>query len=889
MMLNNNGRITNRAAAGAKASALAGLCAVSLVCLISASVPDSAAWAQTPKSTGTPESTAQQLRGIDQHEAALDLFPDIASLGGSFDDPTAEPVAWDARYFVDAGGRGRLELEAALSPYWHIYSTTQPAGGPTRTKIKITGPADVKLGAPFTPDQQPAKSISSTYNGLTVEEHEGTVVWSAPIAVPADFAEPIDLSVSGLVCRADDENGRCMPVRETLTAQLVADPGPPAATPLGSDPLGSGKQKARPKAIAFSVQNRALAADLTPTQASSAATYKSKPFRDDKYVVEWTAELVPPILSAGQTGAIRFTAKPDTGFHVYKVATDDAESATNIVITNKDGLLIGAPIADKELITKSILPNFPPVSYYQGEVAFQLPIKVPEGTAAGSKTIGGMIAYQACTEDSCHRPTALKFVAKLNVGGDVSGLPEFTFASAKSAEALDAAANTKWVDPIDSDAAVAQDQDDETVALAPPTTPLSQSSSFPVLLGLAFLGGLILNVMPCVLPVVGLKIMGFVSQAGEDRGRILLLNVVYVLGIMSVFAILAAVASVSKFGWGQQFTYFEVKLGLTILMFALALSYLGVWEIPAPGMAGGKTSAQLQNREGLVGAFSKGVFATILSTPCSGPLLGYILAATLNFTPLQTIVIMLTVGLGMSSPYLLIGAMPGLISWLPKPGPWMETLKQLMAFLFLGTVAYFFAQFGEDQKVPVFVTLIAVWFGCWIIGLVPNWADIRRRLVAWTGGIAVASLISVAAFHYLEPDDQLAWQDYSEPTLVQLQNEGKTVMLDFGAKWCATCQFNFKVALNTPATREVLDELDAVAMYADWTDQSDEIKEKLEELNSRSIPLLAIYPGGRPNDPIILRDLVSQQQVIDALRAAGASVNDSAALDRTSVSVVSSN
>ncbi len=215
----------------------------------------------------------------------------------------------------------------------------------------------------------------------------------------------------------------------------------------------------------------------------------------------------------------------------------------------------------------------------------------------------------------------------------------------------------------------------------------------------------------------------------------------------------------------------------------------------------------------------------------------------------------------------------------------METLKQLMAFLFLGTVAYFFAQFSEDHKVPVFVTLIAVWFGCWIIGQVPNWAEMQKRVAAWVTGIAVATLISVGAFHYLKPNDQLAWKDYDEISLASLQNSGKTVLLDFGAKWCATCQVNYRVAINTEETRKVLDELDAVAMYADWTDQSDAIKEKLEELNSRSIPLLVIYPAGRPHEPIVLRDLVTQQDVIEALRQAGASTNVSRVIKRSPVSV----
>lgn len=816
------------------------------------------------------------LNAQDEFGGATDLFPNF-SLGGFGD--TEEPVEWTARYFVDPGGDAEIQVEASLASTWHIYSTTQKPGGPTRTKLSITSPNSVHLAGDFVPNSPPAKSVSSVYDGLTVEEHDGVVVWTAPLTVPSGFNEPITIAVNGLVCKSGGDN-RCMPVDEKLTA-----------THSGT--------------LADSV---AFHANAVGENGTAGAKSSAKPFRDGDYVVEWTAELTRQQIAPGQQTVLKFSAKPDATFHVYKSVIDDSDSSTNFVVTEKDGLLLGEPVADKPVVTKSILPSLPPVSYYKGQVTWSLPIEIPIDAAAGEKTIEGMIAYQACTDSSCHRPTALKFKAQLTVGAAEGGEPvEVVLASAKASAALDAAATTKWVDPVklkaDAPPAAASTNDqvsrndkavndtamnetamNETAVAVPPTP---KSSSFPTLLGLAFLGGLILNVMPCVLPVVGLKIMGFVSQAGEDRRRIFTLNLVYVLGIMFVFAIFAVVAAVSTFGWGEQFTYFPVKLGLTLLMFALALSYLGVWEIPVPGMAAGSASQELQNREGLLGAFSKGAFATILATPCSGPLLGYILGLTLGLSPLHTIAIFMCVGLGMSLPYLIIGIEPKLVAWLPKPGAWMETLKQLMAFLFLGTVAFFFAQFNEEQKVPVFVSLIGVWFGCWIIGQVPNWAAIEKRLFAWAAGLAAAALIGVWSFNYLKPDYKLAWEDYSEPRLQQLQAEGRTVLVDFGAKWCGTCIYNYEVAINTEETREVVDELSAVAMYADWTDHNEEIKEKLAELNSRSIPLLAIYPAGRPDDPIILRDLVTQQDVIDALREAGASKTSSTASSRSATSIAS--
>jgi suppressor for copper-sensitivity B len=831
-------------------------------------------WMSPPASgqqnTGGFGADAGPVQGFGED---LDIFPNL-SLGGFGAGDTDEPVQWTARYFADADGTAILEVEANLAPTWHLYSVTQPDGGPTKTTISLGGPETAKLVGSFSPDHPPAKSISSLYNGLTIEEHEGTVVWSAALNVGQGFQGPIRVRASGLACKSGGDN-RCLPVQATLTADY-------------SGTLAEGKS---------------LAAQRSNIDEKLDAQV-AKPFREDGYVVEWTAVVKPKQLKPGDRGVLQFTANPDASYHVYRSVTDDSESSTNFVVTAKDGLLVGAPVANKKTISKTILPSKPPTHYYQGSVTWQLPFEVPADASEGEKTLSGFVAYQACTDTSCMQPVALKFTAKIAIGQTADTQPAaIELVAAKSAQALDAAAETKWVDAVEIQSVVQNTNNPITSSDLAPDAPVEDeasiagtagggptdltsssggSASFLMTLVFAFLGGLILNVMPCVLPVVGLKIMGFVSQAGEDRRRILVLNLVYVLGIMSVFAVFAVVAAVSKFGWGEQFTYFPVRLGLTLALFALALSYLGVWEIPVPGMAAGKASQELQKREGLPGAFSKGVFATILATPCSGPLLGYILGLTLNLSPLHTIAIFLMVGVGMSSPYLIIGAQPRLVSWLPKPGPWMETLKQLMSFLFLGTVAFFFAQFDDAQKLPVFVSLIAVWFGCWIIGQVPNWAELQKRLLAWTGGIAAATLISFWAFTGLKGDAQLDWVDYSELQLQQFQREGRTVMVDFGAKWCGTCIYNYEVAINTSETREVVEELDAVAMYADWTDYSDEIKQKLAELDSRSIPLLAIYPGSRPNEPIILRDLVTQQAVIDALRQAGASVERSS-VERSNV------
>jgi thiol:disulfide interchange protein len=846
--------------------------------------------AAVAQSDGPSTDLESGLDGSSNFGQSGDVFGGINF--GAINDGQREPVTWNAKYF-SSGSKGRLEIECTLGRSWHIYSTTQPSGGPLPTKFEITAPKGVTAAGTFQPDRPPQRSVSETYGGITVEEFGDQVTWSTNLNLPGDFEGSIEVKIRSLVCQ---DGGSCVPSNETLTASRA---GPLDAS--GDDSPNTAGQSA----------------------AKQTSEDQLAEFRESDYEVTWKAGVSSAVAPGGK-GRLRFTAKPAAEYHVYHAAVDDRESSTNFVITEKSGLRIGAPETDSPVISSSVVPGLPAVKFHEGDVTWELPIQVPEGTAAGAYKIGGFVGYQACTDSSCLQPQALQFTATVTVADQsADNLQPIELKTAKYTAVVDTAATTKWVDDLettaapaeapdpedsttddsesddggesDSGAQVASDgEDTDSTATTAATDNLGSGddadskASLPLILLMAFGGGLILNLMPCVLPVVGLKIMSFVQQAGEDRGRIFALNFAYVAGILAVFAGLTLLAVFASFGWGQQFTYFPVRLGLTVLIFALALSYLGVWELPTPGIATGDASHDLQEREGFAGAFFKGAFATILATPCSGPLLGVVLGYTITLQPIETATVMMTVGLGMSSPYIFLGLFPGAIGFLPKPGNWMVTLKEFLAFLFLGTVAFFFNQFSDADKLPVFVTLIGVWFGCWVIGKVPPWESVEKRLRSWTVGVAAAVAIGWMSFAYLgetqQPasdlevtgveyivDNHLRWEKYSEERLQELQASGKTVMLDFTAAWCVNCIVNKKVALDTEATSELLRELDGVAMLADYTDQNEEIASKLKELNSRSIPLLAIYPGSNPDDPIVLRDLVSQSTVLKALKQAGAS------------------
>jgi suppressor for copper-sensitivity B len=311
------------------------------------------------------------------------------------------------------------------------------------------------------------------------------------------------------------------------------------------------------------------------------------------------------------------------------------------------------------------------------------------------------------------------------------------------------------------------------------------------------------------------------------------------------------------------------KVTMIGLVFAMALSLLGVWEITIPGFVGRGDIGKLQAKEGAGGAFFKGVFATILATPCSAPLLGPVFGYLLKQPPGVAYLVFATVGLGMASPYLVVGVFPSLIRFLPKPGAWMETFKQLMGFLLLATAVYLISAVSEKYLIPTLTLLVGLWFGCWWIGRTPPTAPANDRLTAWAGGILVPALVGMIAFTALVWEPIIPWQPFSPEALAKARAEGKTVMVDFTADWCPNCKWNSRMAIEKEEVLALVERNEVVPLLADWTDPSEAIKNTLNELGANSIPLLAIWPPG--GEPVVMRDLVTKTQVINALSAAGPS------------------
>ena len=571
------------------------------------------------------------------------------------------------------------------------------------------------------------------------------------------------------------------------------------------------------------------------------------PFRDPGAHAVLVGQVTPSTAKPGETIRLEITATADPPYHVYEydVEPSDKYSKTLIAMTKTNSWSFSRA-------TTSVAPeqgtdtSGHQVLYHEQPVTWTIEVRVPKDALEGEYTLGGIIGYQTCTNSKCDRPTGASFTVPVRVGPQTDAAPvALLFAKANYREATQS-----------SKLSLAQ---------------MDQDLSLLTVIGFSLLGGLILNLMPCVLPVIGLKLMSFAEQGGESRGRILALNVWYAIGLISVFLVLATLSAFLNMSWGQQFTFTWFKVTMIAFVFAMALSFLGTWELPIPGFAGTGQANKLQEKEGYAGAFFKGVFTTILATPCSGPFLGPVFGYTLSQPAYVTYVIFGCVGLGMASPYLIVGMAPSLVKLLPRPGAWMETFKEAMAFVLLGTVVYLFTTINGGYFVATLALLVGVWLACWWIGRIRYTASLPTKAMTWGASFATAAVIGFLAFNYLTPHEKLLpWKPYSPDALAAARAEGKTVMIDFTADWCLTCQANSRFAIETRKVLGVVEQNDVVTLLADWTDNSATIKAKLNELGKDSIPMLAVYPAGS-EDPIVLPDLLKEANVIDALELAGPS------------------
>jgi suppressor for copper-sensitivity B len=329
----------------------------------------------------------------------------------------------------------------------------------------------------------------------------------------------------------------------------------------------------------------------------------------------------------------------------------------------------------------------------------------------------------------------------------------------------------------------------------------------------------------------------------------------------------------NSLGWGAQFGSTAFNVTLAAVVFAMALSLLGVWEIPIPGFFGSGGVHQAASKEGPLGAYLKGVVTTILATPCTAPFMASAIAWAITQNPSTTPIVFATLGLGMASPYILVGVYPELLRFLPKPGPWMETFKQISGFVLLATVVFILSFIDTIAIVPTLTLLLGIAVGCWLVARTPLTAEFGDRLKSWAyAGTIVLVFIAISfggLYRIAKAPRDMAWQPFSLERLKQVAvDEGRTVLVDFSAEWCLNCKFFEKTVLHTKPVEDAIARSGAVTMYGDYTKYPPEIDETIKALKANGVPVIAIFPGDAPYDPYVFTGGYRKNDLIAALERA---------------------
>ncbi len=581
------------------------------------------------------------------------------------------------------------------------------------------------------------------------------------------------------------------------------------------------------------------------------------------------------------------------GWHTYFREPGDSGLATSIRWDLPKGFIIAGdlqwpkPIQDTE-------PGGLKVNVYKEEVLLMASIAPPADIADPQVVLRAKVKWLACKE-SCIPGEAEVSLA----------LPVAQTDQARPAAAPDAQLFEKYRGPSRTrgDRGTG-DRGQGTASLNRPPSPVhrlpgpsltggpTQEGGFLRYLFFAFIGGLILNAMPCVLPVISLKILGFLQHGNESPGRIRTLGLVYAFGVFCSFLLMAGFVIATQqagnlAGWGLQFQSPVFVVVITTLVTLVSLNLFGLFEVTL-GSPTLTAASGLASKDGMAGAFLNGVFAVILATPCTAPFLGAALGFAFLQPPLIVVLFFLTVALGLALPYVLLCSFPGLIRFLPKPGAWMERFKVAMGFPMLATAVWLYSVAyrhygGGNLWLGLFLVVLAL--AAWIYG---EFVQRGRTHRSFSLGIVFLLIIGGYAFalenrlHWRVPagpsgnraalgadgEDGIQWRQWTAEALESARNQGHPVLVDFTADWCLTCQTNKVTSLEIPAVREYLKREGFVALLGDYTQKNDAISRELKKFGRAGVPLVVVYPV--QGDPLVLPELLTPATVMDALRLASA-------------------
>jgi thiol:disulfide interchange protein DsbD len=411
----------------------------------------------------------------------------------------------------------------------------------------------------------------------------------------------------------------------------------------------------------------------------------------------------------------------------------------------------------------------------------------------------------------------------------------------------------------------------KAAAATPPPAPAASSTSlWAALLG-GLIGGLILNLMPCVFPVLAIKVLGFAAHGQNQRAQ-RLGGLAYAVGVIASFMALGALllglrAAGQQLGWGFQLQSPVVVALLAALFTALGLNLAGLFEF---GNMLPSRIASAQARNPVLDSFLSGVLAVAIASPCTAPFMGASLGFAIDMPVVQALTVFAALGVGMALPYLLACYVPAVVRWLPRPGAWMQTFRHAMAFPMFATVVWLVWVLGQQSGVDAAAALLALLLVLtaliWALGLAGK-SRVILTLIAllMTAGIAyyAVPLITTQAAASTQAETGELWQPWSADKVQSLQAANQPVFVDFTAAWCVTCQVNKRTTLSNPQVLDTFAQRKVQLLRADWTRQDPAITQALHALGRSGVPVYVLYAPGKA--PVVMTELLSKSEVLDAL------------------------
>ena len=740
---------------------------------------------------------------------------------------------------TEAVGVITLQVKVDLPEGVNTYSMSPDLPKPTR--ILFTLPDGwSEVDKEFKSDPAPKKEYDEAFE-QEMEKFYDVVIFSRRYRLPAGV-NPALVKLPGKINMLICDAGSCMPLTLPFEATF--------------NPKGLKKKAEKVSLLEeiFFSDNPVYLTSEEPERVSNVPLttgYQITPKRNDKPDhVQLQFELTPADAKAGETVTLAITMTLEDGWKTYgleKADESQIEQPTVVNVTPSNLKFVDSMVSvpPPEVVETDFGIEIARSNTHKHRVTWQQKFQVVEDAPYG---VAGSIRYQICFEDKCLNPVTVKFaLGNQQTAAIVEGARPITESFAAVTAAVTA---------------------DEKELSFKGATVGSDLSMFGAFLG-AFIAGLLMNVMPCVLPVLAIKILSLVQQAGEKRSRIIALNFAYTLGVMSVFMVFAVIS----WGLGHSFSAIFQNETFMIVMacvvFLMGLSLFGVFELPVPGILPSAT----HHTEGLGGAFNTGIIATVLGTPCIGPFIAPVFTWSLSQPPAVVFSIFGMMGIGMASPFLLTGIFPAMVNWLPRPGDWMVKFKQFTGFVLMGTVIWLLFTIDLLWRGPVLILLLALAMLVWVNENLaqnhdPRWKRWRAHILALVASAPVF-LFGLWMLQHVQPDSsKMPWEQFSEAQLTQFRAEGKPMLIDFTADWCVICKLNETFALEHDETVKFVKEHGFIPMMADFSRPEPEILKWLRKFGQESVPLTLIIPPGKDSEIIALRGRYSQAELLEKLKEA---------------------